>query len=207
MEYNTTRGHLIISEYGRNIQKLIAHIATIEDKEKRSETAQAVVKIMSQINYAQKNIPEFDHKLWDHLQIIGGLKLDIDAPYPAPKLEEVEAKPKPLPYPKKAGKLRHYGKNLETLINKAVEEKDKEKQEALTEAIANYMKMAYRNWNQENISNEVVTADIARYSDNKLSLNEDFNFSAPVATTKRKNYSQNKNGRNNNRRTTNKRKY
>ena len=33
MEYNTTRNHLIMKEYGRHIQKMVEYLLTIKDKE------------------------------------------------------------------------------------------------------------------------------------------------------------------------------
>ncbi|HRQ52061.1 MAG TPA: DUF4290 domain-containing protein, partial [Agriterribacter sp.] len=46
MEYNTTRNHLIMREYGRHIQKMIDYVITIEDREKRQKNAQALIELM-----------------------------------------------------------------------------------------------------------------------------------------------------------------
>jgi hypothetical protein len=37
MEYNTEREHLIIPEYGRHVQKMIAHATNLKDKEKQQK--------------------------------------------------------------------------------------------------------------------------------------------------------------------------
>ena len=50
MEYNTTRNHLIMREYGRHIQKMIEYLLTIEDKEKRQRNAHAVIELMGFLN-------------------------------------------------------------------------------------------------------------------------------------------------------------
>ncbi len=197
MEYNTSRDKLIIAEYGRNVQRLVNYAADIKDKEERNKVAKAIVTIMGQINQSSKNGQEFDQKLWDHMQIISDFKLDIESPYPKPSAETIEAKPAPLGYPKKQIKMRHYGKNLEVLIDKAVGEKDEEKKKFLTGIIANYMKTAYRNWNKESISNEVIKMDIEKFSDGKLTIDDDFNFSSAPSSYRRR-PSQSRQGRSNN---------
>ena len=70
MEYNSTRNKLVIPEYGRNIQKMIEYVVTVEDKNKRSKLAEAIVNIMAQINPQQRDVGDLKHKLWDHLYII-----------------------------------------------------------------------------------------------------------------------------------------
>ena len=50
MEYNTIRNHLIMREYGRHIQKMIEHLLTIEDPERRQRNAQAVIELMGFLN-------------------------------------------------------------------------------------------------------------------------------------------------------------
>jgi len=46
MEYNTTRNGLSMREYGRHIQKMVEHLLTIEDKERRQRNAHAVIELM-----------------------------------------------------------------------------------------------------------------------------------------------------------------
>ena len=43
MEYNTTRTHLIMKEYGRHIQKMVDYLLTIEDPEKRQKNAMSLI--------------------------------------------------------------------------------------------------------------------------------------------------------------------
>src|SRR6185295_9922075 len=99
MEYNSTRNRLIIPEYGRNIQKMIEHAITIEDREERNRLAKAIVAVMGYLNPQLQNITDFKHKLWDHLFIISDFKLDVDSPYPLPEKEKLRAKPKRVAYP------------------------------------------------------------------------------------------------------------
>ncbi|HRN58390.1 MAG TPA: DUF4290 domain-containing protein, partial [Agriterribacter sp.] len=99
MEYNTTRNHLIMREYGRHIQKMIDYVITIEDREKRQKNAQALIELMGFLNPHLKNVEDFRHKLWDHLFLISDFKLDVDSPYPIPTRETLRTKPEVLPYP------------------------------------------------------------------------------------------------------------
>ena len=39
MEYNTQREHMILPEYGRNVQNMIAHAMELADREQRNKAA------------------------------------------------------------------------------------------------------------------------------------------------------------------------
>lgn len=67
MEYNTTRNHLTMREYGRHIQKMVEYLLSIEDKDKRQRNAKALIELMGFLNPHLKNVEDFRHKLWDHL--------------------------------------------------------------------------------------------------------------------------------------------
>jgi len=60
MEYNTSRSKMNISEYGRNIQKMIEHIMSVEDREKRNQLAKATINVMGQLNGIWPEYPEND---------------------------------------------------------------------------------------------------------------------------------------------------
>src|SRR5436190_2662473 len=143
MEYNTTRNHLVIREYGRHIQKMVEYLLELEDKEKRQKNAYALIELMGFLNPHLKNVEDFRHKLWDHLFLISDFKLDVESPYPIPTRESLKAKPAPLPYPKRYPKFSHLGKNLEVIIQKALNETDPDKRLGFANVIAYYMKLAY----------------------------------------------------------------
>ena len=168
MEYNTTRNPLVIREYGRNIQKMIEYLLTIEDKEKRQRNALAVIELMGTLNPHLRNVEDFRHKLWDHLFLISDFKLDVDSPYPKPTRESLKPKPAPLPYPKKHPRYSHLGKNLELLIEKALREPDPEKKTAFAQVIGNYMKLAYNNWHKENVHDDMIRSELAAFTHNQL---------------------------------------
>ena len=77
-EYNTGRRALKLPEYGRNVQKMVAYLKTIEDRDKRNEQARAVVKVMELLNPQVHLQDNYEQKLWDHLQIIADFELDVD---------------------------------------------------------------------------------------------------------------------------------
>jgi hypothetical protein len=221
MEYNTARNHLIMREYGRNVQRMIEHILTIEDRDKRQEQVMAVIELMGTLQPHLRNVEDFRHKLWDHLFLVSGFKLDVDSPYPIPTKETLSAKPDRLPYPKKHPRHRHFGKNLERVIEKALDEQNPEKVEGFTQVIGNYMKLAYSNWHKESVHDDAIKAELNGMTKGALQFDasgqpapapvnttsynvagSDQSFRTPSTGTKRKAYQQkfknNNNGNNGN---------
>jgi hypothetical protein len=168
MEYNTTRNYLVIREYGRHIQKMVEHLLTIEDRERRNRQAQVVIELMGFLNPHLKNVEDFRHKLWDHLFLIADFKLDVDSPYPIPTPEKLKAKPAPLPYPKRYPRYSHLGKNLELVINKALETEDPAKRQGFANAIAYYMKLAYTNWHKDTVHDDAIQQELTNITKGQL---------------------------------------
>ncbi len=173
MEYNTARDHLIIPEYGRNIQKMVDYAITIEDKEKRTKTANAIIVSMAQMNPSIKDTIDFKRVLWDHLYMISNFKLDVDSPFPPPSQEELNRKPDRLAYNDKNIVLRHYGKNIINIIKKACEYEEGDEKQALIIAIANQMKKSYLKWNRESVNDLTIGKHMSELSGGKLILPED----------------------------------
>ena len=170
MEYNTTRNHLIMLEYGLHLQKMIEHIRTIEDPEKIQRNANAAIELMGFLNPHLKNVEDFRHKLWDHLFLISDFKLEVKSPYPIPTRETLKVKPKPLPYPKRHPKFSHLGKNLENIINKALAEENPEKRLGFANAVAYYMKLAYNNWHKEIVHDDAIQSELSNLTDWQLTF-------------------------------------
>src|SRR5947209_17441801 len=168
MEYNTTRNYLTMREYGRHIQKMIEHVMTIEDKERRQRNAQVLIELMGFLNPHLKNVEDFRHKLWDHLFYISEFKLEVDSPYPIPKKETYKAKPDPLPYPKRHPRFSHLGKNLELVIDKALKEENPEKRQGFANAIAYYMKLAYNNWHKDTVHDDAIQSELTNITQGQL---------------------------------------
>lgn len=170
MEYNTTRNHLVMREYGRHIQKMIEYLLTLEDKEVRQRNAYAVIELMGFLNPHLKNVEDFRHKLWDHLFLISDFRLDVESPYPIPTRETLKARPDPLPYPKRYPKFSHLGKNLELVINKALKEDNPEKRQGFANAVAYYMKLAYNNWHKETVHDDAIQSELTNITSGQLTF-------------------------------------
>jgi hypothetical protein len=170
MEYNTDLPHLIISEYGRNIQKMIDFAVTVEDREERNRVAQAIINVMGQLNPHLRDVTDFKHKLWDHIFIISDFKLEVDSPYPMPTRETFQTKPDRVPYPADAIRYKHYGKTVESLIAKAKEYPEGEEKNVLVEQIANLMKRSYLTWNRDSVNDEVILEQLSELSKGQLKL-------------------------------------
>jgi Domain of unknown function (DUF4290) len=168
MEYNTTRNHLIMREYGRHIQKMIEYVLTIEDEERRQRNAHSLIELMGFLNPHLKNVEDFRHKLWDHLFLISDFKLNVKSPYPIPTRETLKARPEPLGYPKRYPKFSHLGKNLELVINKALSEENPEKRQGFANSIAYYMKLAYSNWHKETVHDDAIQGELNNITKGQL---------------------------------------
>jgi hypothetical protein len=171
MEYNTTRNHLIVREYGRHIQKMVEYVKTIEDDEKRQRNAMALIELMGFLNPHLKNVEDFRHKLWDHLFVIADFDLDVKSPYPIPTRETLRAKPDVLGYPKRYPRYNHLGKNIEIVIDKALEEENPEKRQGFANAIAYYMKLTYSNWHKELVHDDNIQSELQTITDGQLEFN------------------------------------
>ena len=116
MEYNTQQRKLPLPEYGRSVQNMVDHALTIEDRAERQRCANAIINIMGGMFPHLRDVPDFKHKLWDHLAIMSDFKLDIDYPYEVVNKENLEVKPDRIPYSEGKIKLKHYGMLLPALI-------------------------------------------------------------------------------------------
>lgn len=170
LEYNTSRSQLIIPENGRHFQKMINSALEVADREERNKMAHAIVSVMGNMYPHLRDVPDFQHKLWDQLFIMSDFQLDVDAPYPKPSKEELSQKPEVLPYPQNFPKYRFYGNNIKRMIDIAVQWQDVEKREALAFAIANHMKKSYLNWNKDTVEDAVIFEHLYELSEGRLDL-------------------------------------
>jgi hypothetical protein len=173
MEYNTTQKRLVLPEYGRNIQKMVEYCKTIEDREQRNRMAQTIITIMGSINPHFRDMSDYKHKLWDHLQIIAEYELDIDSPYEAPPKETLRSDPDPVPYNNQPAKYKHYGKTIELLCRQAAEYEEGEMKDTLIQVIANHMKKNYVTWNKDSVSDEQIFSDLEELSGGKVRVNRE----------------------------------
>lgn len=172
MEYNTQLPHLQIPEYGRNIQVMIEHAVTIEDRDERNKCARAIIQIMGQLNPHLRDISDYTHKLWDHLFLISKFKLDVDSPYTKPNAETFTTKPKTVPYPATKIRYKHYGKTIERIIDVAKTYQEGDEKKELTRLIANHLKKSYVNWNKDSVTDDVIFKQFKEMTNNELHIDE-----------------------------------
>ncbi|MBK9330137.1 MAG: DUF4290 domain-containing protein [Sphingobacteriales bacterium] len=176
MNYNTDRNEIEMREYGRHVQKMVDYAVSIPSRTERQKVAENIIQLMGILNPQLRNTADYKHKLWDHIFIISKFKLEVDSPFPIPTEATARIKPSELPYPQQRIKLKHYGKNVEALVSKAKAMEDEGKKEVFTEIIGNFMKMAYKNWSNEEVSNELIKEDMKSLSGGELEISEDMNI-------------------------------
>lgn len=170
LEYNAERPHLIIPEYGRHLQKLIDQATVIEDAEERNKVAKYIIQVMGSLNPHLRDVPDFQHKLWDQLFIMSDFKLDVESPYPIPSREVLQLKPEILKYPQNFPKYRYYGNNIKYMIDVANKWEEGEMKSALVKVIANHMKKSYLSWNKDTVKDDVIFEHLYELSGGKLNL-------------------------------------
>lgn len=179
LDYNTQRPHLPIPEYGRNVQRMVQHVMSIEDRAERTRLAKAIIQVIARLNPLLRNSDNFERTMWDHLYIMSDLKLDVDAPFPMPTVEELHSKPERVPYPQDNIRYGHYGRLVERMITQCAEMEPGEKRDAYAELIANHMKKQFLTWNRDTVPDPVILKDLAELSKGRIKLKPD----TPLAHT------------------------
>lgn len=172
-DYNTRRTHLILPEYGRNVQNMVKHILTIEDREERNKAARTLIGIMGNLNPAIRDVGDFKHKLWDHLAIISDFKLDIDSPYDKPEASKFTEKPNKIPYNQKSIRYKHYGRSIAMMLKVASEMEEGEEKDSLISLLANHMKKSYLTWNREAVDDEQIFSDLKEISQGAFDMGQE----------------------------------
>jgi hypothetical protein len=169
-EYNTERPHLILKEYGRNVQKLVEYIRTVSDKDKRTELAYTLIELIKQLTPTIKDQPENPQRVWDDLYIIADFNLDINSPYPVPERDILFKKPDRVDYPQSQVRFKHYGKNIEKLVKEALKKEDPQERQDAIIYLGKLMKTFYGNWNKETLDDSVILKDIQEMSGGALDM-------------------------------------
>lgn len=170
LEYNTERSHLIIPEYGRHFQKMVDHAVSIKDKEERNKVAKAIISVMGNLQPHLRDVPDFQHKLWDQLFIMSDFKLDVDSPFPITSKEILQQRPDALEYPQNFPKYRFYGNNIKRMIDVAIKWEKGDLRSGLEYSIANHMKKCYLNWNKDTVEDSAIFAHLKELSDGEIDL-------------------------------------
>ncbi|MEG0949763.1 MAG: DUF4290 domain-containing protein [Bacteroidales bacterium] len=171
MEYNTQLKRMVLPEYGRNVQSMVDHALTIEDRAERARCAQSIINIMGNLFPHLRDVEDFKHKLWDHLAIMSDFKLDIDYPYEIIRKENLYTHPEKVAYSLPKIRYRHYGKFLEQMLEKARQMEDTPERRQLLLMLAHQMKRSCLNISREGeVDDEKIYKDISEYTQGDIAL-------------------------------------
>ena len=149
---------------------LVNHLKSFDDKEKRSEAAEVLIELMKLINPIARDSQESSQKLWDDLYIMSDFDLDIDSPYPMPEREILNKKPDRLVYQTSKIKFKHYGRNIQLLILKAMELEDPEERQGAVIHVGRLMKSFQNTWNKDNVEDVTILKNIQNMSNGELTI-------------------------------------
>lgn len=164
-DYNSTRKHLRLPEYGRLVQDMVDYALTLTDREERQHYAEAIVGVMVGLNPKMKDVTDYQHKIWDHLAYMADYKLDIDYPFEITEHRDGMKKPEKLSYPKGHIRFRHYGRLVERAMEELKTMPEGSERDELTRLIANRMKRNLADWKGDGVEDTKVARDIAFYTE------------------------------------------
>lgn len=172
MKYNTQEKNLPLPEYGRAVQKMVDHAVTIEDRAERQRCAETIIAVMGNMFPQLRDMPDFRHKLWDHLAVMANFNLDIDYPYEVVDPATLHPTPQRISYPKGNIRYRHYGRCVEEMLKKAASMPEGDERNELVRLIAAQMKKEYILWNKDSVEDARIIEDIREYTNGAISLDE-----------------------------------
>lgn len=193
MEYNTQREHLKIPEYGRAVQEMVNYCKSIENREDRNQFAEVIIDKLGLLNPHLRDIPDFKHKLWDHLFIMADYDLEVDSPYPFPTREEMNVAPNRMKYPTILKDHRYYGNVIRNMIETIKDWENDDKKAAITLSIANQMKKSYLMWNKDQVEDSVIFKHLKQLSDGKIVADESIKLIENVERNKSINFKNKRN--------------
>ncbi len=170
LDYNTQREKLVMSEYGREIQKMIEIACELPTKEERLKCAYTIIKLMETKNPQLKENDDFEQTLWNHLYLMSHRELEIDWPFDISEADSILSKPKPMSLPKDGVKLRHYGRLIEELFEKLKTMPEGEERDALVRYTANQMKRDLLQYGHGYMDDERIADDLARFTDGVIQI-------------------------------------
>ena len=170
LDYNTQREKLVLPEYGREVQKMVDYAISLPTKEERQLCAEVIIDIMAKMAPQNRESSNYKQKLWDHLAIMSGFKLDIDYPFDVSNAMKIATKPEPLGYPMKKIPVRHYGNMLFEMFEKLKAMPEGEERDELARITANQMKHNLTQWSHGANDDEKVVADLAQFTDGVIQI-------------------------------------
>lgn len=190
LRYNTQLKTLVLPEYGRNIQSMVDHCLTIEDRDERTRCAYTIVASMANLFPELKTGEGYNHKLWDHLAIMSDFQLDIDYPCEVIRRDNLQTKPEPVGYKTTELRRRHYGRAIESMVIKASDMPEGEERDELIRLVANQMKKQLIAVNKDGATDQRVFRDMAEISSGRIIIDAEalklHDYIIPVLATGKK---------------------
>lgn len=162
---------LMLPEYGRNVQKMVKYLLTIEDKEERNRQALIVIATMANVYpHARRDTQEFRNMLYDHLFMISNFELDIDCEFEKPNAEQFSPIPEQIPYSQQGIVRKQYGALVPRMTREISIIEDPELRTTMAISLAKFMRQKSYDYNHEFPSNEIIINDIFDMSNGRIAL-------------------------------------
>ncbi|MBR2114231.1 MAG: DUF4290 domain-containing protein [Prevotella sp.] len=172
LDYNTQREKLVLSEYGREIQKMVDVAISLPNKEERMRCAKTIIRQMEMKNPQVRQSENYQQTLWDHLYLMSRKQLDIDWPFDVNNAEKINSKPQPMPHPQSENisRYRHYGRLVGDVFEKLKTMPEGPERDELVRVTANQMKRDLLTWGHGSMDDERIADDLARFTDGKIQI-------------------------------------
>ncbi len=151
---------VILPEYGRNIQNMLARCLEIEDRQERTHCARSIVDAMTVLFPQQGDQKSNRLRLWEHLFLMSDFKLDVDVPFEISRPEEFDTCPDRVAPGSGVANRREYGCLLELMVEEASKMEPDERREELVMLLANHMKKQLLAVNPDGVDDERVFRDL-----------------------------------------------
>lgn len=168
--YNSSLKPIVLPEYGRNIQNMLDHCLSIEDRAERTRCARSIVDAMSVLFPTQTDQHAYRRKLWDHLAIMSDFKLDVDLPFEITKPEGYDLTPEQVALGSGKARRKVYGCHLELMVAEAAAMPESEERDRLVEMLANHMKKLQLAVNPEGVDDERIFRDLYEMTDGAINI-------------------------------------
>ena len=170
LPYNTDTAPIVLPEFGRNVEGLIEYCCGIEDREERNRCAYALVDVMANL-FPQLVGENGDMtQIWNQMNIMSRFRLNVDFPCEVVTEELMHPRPERIPYTASAIRYRHYGKNIEKMIETVAGMEDGEEKDVLISMIAHHMKKLMLTHNKEGVDDAKILRDLSEYSSGRIDL-------------------------------------
>ena len=172
LDYNTQREKLVLSEYGREIQKMVDVAIALPNKEERMRCAKTIIRQMEMKNPQIRQSEDWQQTLWNHLYLMSRKQLDIDWPYDISEAEKISTRPQPMAHPQsqEIGRIRHYGRLVGDVFEKLKTMPEGPERDELVRVTANQMKRDLLTWGHGSMDDERIADDLARFTDGKIQI-------------------------------------